>query len=261
MRESVLNRCVWLLPATNAIEPVGHVRQIFVAYSSRRKRFVSRQENVLHDALPLNVEVLLVIPFLLHKLPSRTTLSARIEQRALLSHDSRETRRVVAKTGGVAHQESFWILQQRLKSVRSLAAVLPRKNSAMRHYRFRKRFIHEVVAQIDPMTHPLIGDAAGEILVQAILKIQLWIKRPIGLVHQPSAPIGIWLTQLLNLGAAAPSRPVVIPNDFVLCDFAESAGTNELPCGNLVRLTAMLRSYLNDLLAGEHRVASGLDFP
>src|ERR1700730_1445032 len=105
--------------------------QIFVTHSLWWKRFVSRQENVLHDPLPVNVVILLMIPFFFHKLPSRSTLSAEIEQRALLSHDSRKARGVIAKAGGIAHQESFWILQQRLDSIGVLAAVLPRKNSAM----------------------------------------------------------------------------------------------------------------------------------
>src|ERR1700726_3685411 len=105
-----MNRRVWLLPTPHAVQPVRHVRQIFVTHSHGWKRFVSRQENVLHNPLAVNVVILLVIPSFFHKLPSRTALSARIEQRAFLSHDAREAGGVVAKACGIAHQESFWIL-------------------------------------------------------------------------------------------------------------------------------------------------------
>ena len=113
-------------------------------------------------------------------------LRRRCYQRRLLAHDAREAVAIVAEAGGVAHQKSLRDIQQRLERVRILAAVMPGEDAAMRHHRARKVVVHEVVDQVDSVAHPLVGDAAREVLVQAEFEVQPRVEGPIRFVEQPA---------------------------------------------------------------------------
>jgi len=88
MGEAVLHRSIGLLAAAQALQPVGHVREVFVANSGRRQIGVARQLDVPALSLLVDVFVLLVIANLLHDLPTRTTFSAGVVQGGFLSHDA-----------------------------------------------------------------------------------------------------------------------------------------------------------------------------
>src|SRR3989442_4705651 len=80
-----------------------------------------------------------------------------------------------------------------MEGIGILPAVLPGENTTTRHHRLRISFVQEVVAEVDAMTHPLVGDAAGKLLVETKFEIKLGIKRPVRFVHQPGPPIRILL--------------------------------------------------------------------
>ncbi len=107
---------------------------------------------------------------------------------------------------------------------------------------------------IDGMAHPLIGNPAGEFLVQPELAIDLRIERPIRLGQQPFAPIGILLADQLRLRASSPSRPVIIPDDFHLADVTQDAGLHHVMCGPGISFATMLRADLHDAVGSQHRI-------
>src|SRR5437660_3364739 len=116
---------------------------------------------------------------------------------------------------------------------------MPGKNTAIRDDRLRKTLVREVVTEIDAVTHPLVGNAVGKLLVEAKFKVKLGIERPERLGHQPCAPVGILFADHLYFRAAAPARPVIVPFNLVLGDFAENTRTDEVAHSNLVRFAAM----------------------
>ena len=77
--------------------------------------------------------------------------------------------------------------------------------------------------QVDAVTHPLIRDAAGKILVEAEFEIEARIERTEGLGHQPALPIGVGLAELRNLLASAPARSVIVPDNFDFSEITERA--------------------------------------
>src|SRR5882762_8540261 len=135
---------------------------------------------------------------------------------------------------------------------------MPGKNTAMRHDRLRKAFAHEVVAEVDAMAHPLVRNAAGELLIESIFEIKLRIKRPVGLLHQPGAPVRILFADPLHFGTPAPARSVIVPLHLVFGDVAENTGADQVAHGNLIRFAAMLSANLNDEVAAKDSVARGL---
>src|SRR5437763_10007187 len=76
--------------------------------------------------------------------------------------------------------------------------------------------VHKEVAQVDPMAHPLIGDTARKLFVQAKLEIKLRVEGPVGLGHQPGAPVRVLFTNHLYFGAPAPAWSMIIPLNLVL---------------------------------------------
>src|SRR4051812_8524886 len=136
--------------------------------------------------LPLGVHivVLLVVALLLNELIARTALAANVEKSGVLAHVAREPRRVVSKTGGVAHKKALGIFEQSLKGVGILASVFPCINAAVRDRRAGKTVFHKPVHHVDSMTHPLVGNTAGKVFVEAKLAINLRIKGPIGFVQK-----------------------------------------------------------------------------
>src|SRR5689334_13524085 len=137
-----------------------------------------------------------------------------------------------------------------MEGIGILAAVMPGENAAIGHDRLRKALVHEVVTEVNAMAHPLVRDAAGEFLVETKFKIKPWIKRARRLVHQPGMPVRILFVNHLHFGTTAPARPMIVPFDFVLCDFAEHAGTYQTAHGNLIWFAAVLRANLDDETAG-----------
>src|ERR1700680_4811919 len=93
----------------------------------------------------------------------------------------------------------------------------------MRYGRAREMVLHEVVHQIDAVTHPLIRDAGGKFAVKAKFKVQARIEWPVRLGHEPGIPICIRFANLRHLCASTPSRSVIIPLNFDLADIAVSA--------------------------------------
>src|SRR5262245_25762967 len=111
--------------------------------------------------------------------------------------------------------------------------------------------------QVDPVAHPLVGDAAGKILVKTELEISLRVERPRRLFEQPATPVSVRLPNLFDLRASAPAWAVIIPNDLDLADLAERAGLDEIADGYLIRLAAVLRADLRDAIVFDYGVAGG----
>src|SRR5262249_42195194 len=103
----------------------------------------------------------------------------------------------------------------------------------------------EVVNEVNTVAHPLIGDSAGEIPVEAKLEVEAGIERAIRLGEEPFLPVGIFLADLAHLGTATPTRAVIVPNDLHFADIAERSARNRLLGRDLVRLTAVLRANLH----------------
>src|SRR5207237_2070345 len=117
-----------------------------------------------------------MIAFLLHKLPARTALAAGINHGGLFPHDAGKAGRIVSKAGGIAGHESIRVGEESLEGIGILPAVMPGENSAVRHNGLRVVHIHEEVAEIDPVAHPLVGDHARKVFVEAKLKMEMWIE-------------------------------------------------------------------------------------
>src|SRR2546428_6102753 len=145
------------------------MREVVVADEGRRDGVAPGKRNVLLSAL--NQGVVFMGSLLFDPFPARTPFASDVDERGVLSHDPRETVAVVAEAGGITDQEAFRVFEQRLECIRVLALILPGENSARRDHGFWKVIVEKVVNQIDPVAHPLIGDAAGKILVKAELEI------------------------------------------------------------------------------------------
>src|ERR1700738_5683287 len=141
-----------------------------------------------------------------------------------------------------------------MEGVGVFASVAPRENSAMRYGRAREMVLHEIVLQIDAVTHPLIRNAGGKFAVKAKFKVQARIEWPVRLGHEPGIPICIRFPNLRHLCASTPSRSVIIPLDFDLADIAESATLYRFARKFRIRFAAMLSSHLHDQLALYNRV-------
>src|SRR5215831_4771901 len=89
--------------------------------------------------------------------------------------------------------------------------------------------------------------------------MKLRIERPIWLGHQPGAPVGVLLANHFNFGAPAPARPMIVPDNLILGDIAESAGANQVACSNLIGFAAMLRANLSDEISRKNGIARALD--
>src|ERR1700692_4101815 len=137
-----------------------------------------------------------------------------------------------------------------MEGVGILPAVMPSKNAAIRHDRLRKALVHEVVAEVDAMTNPLVRDTAGELLVETKFEVKLWVERSVRLVHQPCAPVRIRFVDHLHFGTATPARPVIVPLNLVFGDFAENTGADQVAHHNLIRFASMLSANLNDEIPG-----------
>ena len=252
------HRRVRLLPAAQALEPVGHVREVVIADEGRRDGLIAGQRDVFLHAL--NAGIVLMSPFLFNAFPTRTSFASDVDQGRRFPHDPREAVAIVAEARGVAHQATFRILQQRLEGVRILAPVFPGEDAAVSDHRPGERVIQKVVDQVDTVAHPLIGDAAGEIFVEAEFEIHPGIEGPIRLGEQPAAPIRILLPNLLDLRPATPAWPVIVPHNLDLADLAERPGLDQVSRGDLVGLTAVLGPYLDNQVPLQHRVPGSLGF-
>jgi hypothetical protein len=120
--------------------------------------------------------------------------------------------------------------------------------------------LHEVVHQVDSVTHPLIRDAGGKFAIKPKFKVKAWIERSVRLGHEPGIPVGISFTNLHHFCAPAPSGSVIIPLNFDLADVAENATLYRFVSEFGIRFTAMLRSHLHDQPVLQHRVASRFNF-
>src|SRR5215469_2938432 len=180
-----------------------------------------------------------MIALFFHHLPARAPFSSYVDHRGLLAHDPREAGRVVAKAGRVTREEAVRISEKRLEGIRILPSVVPCKNAAIRDDGMRKTHVHEVMAKVDAMAHPLVSDAARKLFVETKFKMKLRIERPIGLGHQPGAPVGVLFANHLYFGPPAPARPTIVPLDLILTDVPENAGADHVARGNLIRLAAV----------------------
>src|SRR5207245_5680281 len=139
-----------------------------------------------------------------------------------------------------ARQETLRISEERMEGIGILPAIMPGKNTAIRHDRLWKPLIHKVMTEVNAMTHPLVRDAAGKLLIETKFKVKLGIKRPVRLVHQPGAPVRILFANHLHFGTPAPARPVIVPLNFVLGDSATNIGTNHVEHVNQIWFAAVL---------------------
>src|ERR1700694_4084168 len=100
----MLHGGIGLLPTPYAIEPIGHVRRLFIPHEPGWQGFISAEENVLDRAAGVHSGIIFVIPLFLDHLPTRTAFATVIDHRVFLAHDARETRRIVAKAGGITDE-------------------------------------------------------------------------------------------------------------------------------------------------------------
>src|SRR5580704_5484002 len=145
-----------------------------------------------------------------------------------------------------------------MEGVGILPAVMPGKNASIRHDRLRKALVHEVVAEVDAMTHPLVRDAAGELLVETKFEVKLPIERSVRLVHQPSTPVRIRFADHLHFGSPAPAGTVIVPLNLIFADFAENTGADQVAHRNLIRFATMLSTNLNDEILSMNGIARRL---
>src|SRR5207253_2886778 len=102
-------------------------------------------------------------------LPARAALTSRVDHRSILSHDPSKARRVVAKTRRIAHQEAVRVSEKCLEGIRILPAVMPGKNAAVCDDGVWVVDVHEEVAEVNAVAHPLVRNAAGKLFVEAKL--------------------------------------------------------------------------------------------
>src|ERR1700749_163395 len=93
MRVAGLDRCGWLRSRAKGVQPVRHVRKIFVYGICRAFSAVARQRQP--SLLTLHRWIVLEIPFLFHQEPSRRPFGAEVHQRVFLTHETDETWSVV----------------------------------------------------------------------------------------------------------------------------------------------------------------------
>jgi len=179
----VLHSGIGWLASSDARKPIRHVGWFLIAHEAGWEAFVPAEENVLHGASALYRRIVLVISFFLDHLPARTAFAAVVDHGGLLAHDAGETRRIIAKAGGVADQRAARVGEERVEGVGIFASVRPRENTAAGDGGFRIVFVQEKVTKINPVAHPLVGNAAGEFLVKPKLKIELRIEWAMWLGH------------------------------------------------------------------------------
>src|SRR5207244_9569049 len=157
-----------------------------------------------------------------------------------------ETGRVISETRCITDEKALRIFHKRLKGVRVFSPIRPSKNSAVRDSRARHGIVHKKVHQVNAVTHPLIGDAAGKLAIQTKFKINTRIKWAVRFVHEPFGPVGIRFSNLAYLLASAPAGTVIVPHNFDLAYVAKSATLYGVPRCFRMWLTSMLRSHLYD---------------
>src|SRR2546429_6923313 len=148
--------------------------------------------------LGVDIQVIFVVALLFHDLPARAALTSRVDHRSILSHDPSKARRVVAKTRRIAHQEAVRVSEKCLEGIRILPAVMPGKNAAVCDDGGWVVDVHEEVAEVNAVAHPLVRNAAGKLSVEAKLEIELRIEGPERFGHQPGAPVGILFSDHLT---------------------------------------------------------------
>ena len=110
------------------------------------------------------------------------------------------------------------VLEKRLESVGILAAVVPPVYSALRHHRGWEVVVKQVVDHVHGVRHPLVGDAARELPIEAKLEIGPRVEWPVRFGEEPFSPVGVLLANLLHLGTAPPTRSAIVPDDLHLAD-------------------------------------------
>src|SRR5437879_8447535 len=96
------------------------------------------------------------------------------------------------------------------------------------------------------MAYPLIRDATGDLLVEAKFKVELRIKWPVRLVHQPRAPVRILFADQLHFRTPSPARPVIVPLNLVFGDVAENTGAHRVTNGNMIQFATTRGANLGD---------------
>ena len=130
----------------------------------------------------------------------------------------------------------------------------------MRNDGTRHRIVHEIVHQINAVTHPLIRDATGELAIESKFKIHTGIEGTLRLVHEPFGPVCILFPNLRYFLAPAPSGTVIVPHNFDLAYVSKRATLHRVACRFRMGLASMLRSHLYDDLALQNGFACGFDF-
>src|SRR5215468_11201705 len=98
---------------------------------------------------------------------------------------------------------------------------------------------HRWRRQTPGMAHPLVWNAAGELLVQTEFEIKLRVEGPVRFRHEPGSPIGVLLPDHFHFRAPAPTWSVVVPFNLILADFAQDLGTYQIANRDLVGFAAM----------------------
>src|SRR5215471_18452771 len=118
--------------------------------------------------------------------------------------------------------------------------------------------VQKVVNHVDPVTHPLVGNTAGKVAVKTKLKVGSRVKWTIRFRQQPPGPVSILFLYLLHFRPASPTWAMKVPNDLGFADRSQHTSRYPFLCGHLVGLATVLRSDLDDELAGSDGVASRL---
>ena len=150
---------------------------------------------------------------LFDELSAAAALAAYVYEGRLLSHDSRGTIGIVAETGGITHQETLRIPKQGVEGIRCFASFGPGEDSAVRNDGLGEVIVEEAMHHVDSVAHPFAGDAAGEFVVEAELKIDSRVEWAVGFVGEPFSPVRIFFADTLHFRAAAPTRAVEVSHD------------------------------------------------
>src|SRR5215469_10151527 len=262
MGESIVHRTMRLLARSHALEPVRHVpkRQVIDAHRRKLVFGLPGKQNILRSPGSVDIRVVFVRALFLDQLIPRAALASDVDERSLLTHVAGETGSVIAEAGRVADQKTFWILKKGLEGVGIFAAIMPGENTAVSNYGPRKAVVHEPVHEIDPVAHPLIGDAARKFLIQAEFTINLGVEWAVWLIHKPLAPVGVLLANQFRFWASAPPRAVVVPDNFYFAYVAERPGLDQVMSRHRMRLAAVLGSDLHDPMVLHDRISCSFHF-
>src|SRR5215813_2641085 len=95
MSVTIQNCCIRDLTAAHALQPVAHMRQVFITNISGWNLVVTRQRDI--SLLALHKRIRFVVPLLFDPFPLGTALPTNVDQCPTFSHDPAETIAVVTE--------------------------------------------------------------------------------------------------------------------------------------------------------------------